>query len=85
MLGSEAQFEDVLLLTVEDLLKRRLQSLVLEKGLAKTIYDARQKIVHGHIQVKDKKINAPSYIVKKDEENFISFHANSPFASAIKA
>ena len=81
VLGPEAKFEDVLHLTVEDLLKRRLQSLVYEKGLAGTIYEARQKIVHGHIQVKDKKIDAPSYIVKKDEEDLISFTAKSPFMS----
>lgn len=79
MLGPEAEFEDVLLLTVEDVLKRRLQSLVYEKGLASTIYQARQYIVHGHVQVGNKKINAPSYIVKKDEEDLISFVPNSPF------
>ncbi len=79
ILGPEAEFEDVLHLTVEDILKRRLQSLVYEKGLASTIYQARQMIVHGHVQVGNKKINAPSYIVKKDEEDLISFIPNSPF------
>jgi len=81
VLGPEAKFEDVLHLTVEDLLKRRLQSLVYEKGLAGTIYEARQKIVHGHIQVNAKKIDAPSYIVKKEEEDLISFTAKSPFTT----
>lgn len=81
MLGPEAEFEDVLHLTVEDVLKRRLQSLVYEKGLASTIYQARQYIVHGHIQVGNKKINAPSYIVKKDEEDLISFVSSSPFTT----
>ena len=38
ILGPDAKFEDVLHLTVEDLLRRRLQSLVYEKGLAGTIY-----------------------------------------------
>ncbi|MFW9901791.1 MAG: 30S ribosomal protein S4, partial [Candidatus Thorarchaeota archaeon] len=51
IIGSEAEFEDVLLLTTEDLLKRRLQTLVYEKGFASTIYQARQYITHGHIQV----------------------------------
>lgn len=81
ILGPEAEFEDVLHLTVEDVLKRRLQSLVYEKGLASTIYQARQYIVHGHIQVRNKKVNAPSYIVKKDEEDLISFVASSPFTT----
>ena len=81
ILGPEAEFEDVLHLTVEDVLKRRLQSLVYEKGLSSTIYQARQYIVHGHIQVGNKKINAPSYIVKKDEEGLISFVPSSPFTT----
>jgi len=83
IIGSEAEFEDVLLLTTEDILKRRLQTFVYEKGLASTIYQARQYITHGHIQVKGKKINAPSYIVKREEEDLIGFAPKSPL-SAIK-
>jgi small subunit ribosomal protein S4 len=82
IIGSEAEFEDVLLLTVEDVLKRRLQTLVYEKGLASTIYQARQYITHGHIQIGGKKINAPSYLVKKEEEELISFAPNSPLSTA---
>ena len=81
VLGPEAPLEDVLLLTVEDILKRRLQTLVFEKGFAKTIYHARQLIVHGHIQVVGKKINAPSYIVKNNEEDMIGFAPNSPLTA----
>ncbi|MFX1338580.1 MAG: 30S ribosomal protein S4 [Promethearchaeota archaeon] len=82
VIGSEAEFDDVLLLTVEDVLKRRLQTLVYEKGLATTIYEARQKIVHNHIQVGNKRINSPSYIVKKEEEDLITFAASSPFVKS---
>lgn len=81
VLGSEAGFEDVLLLSVEDILKRRLQTIVFEKGLAKSIYQARQFVVHGHIQVGGKKINAPSYIVKKDEEDLVGFVAKSSLSA----
>ena len=81
ILGAEGEFEDVLLLTVEDVLKRRLQSLVYEKGLASTIYQARQFIVHGHVQVGNKKINAPSYIVKRAEEDLIDFTPKSPLST----
>ncbi len=83
IIGADAAFEDVLLLNVEDVLKRRLQTLVYEKGLASTVHQARQYITHGHIQVGAKKIDAPSYIVKRDEENFIRFAPNSPI-SAVK-
>lgn len=80
IIGAEAEFEDVLLLTVEDALKRRLQTLVYEKGLASTIYQARQLITHGHIQVGNKKIDAPSYIVKRAEEDLIDYAPNSPLS-----
>jgi small subunit ribosomal protein S4 len=82
IIGAEAEFEDLLLLTTEDLLKRRLQTLVYEKGLASTIYQARQFITHGHIQVGGKKINAPSYIVKRTEEDLIDFTPKSPLSVA---
>ncbi|MFW9867582.1 MAG: 30S ribosomal protein S4 [Candidatus Thorarchaeota archaeon] len=80
VIGSEAEFEDLLLLTVEDVLKRRLQTLVYEKGLASTVYQARQYITHGHIQIAGKKINAPSYLVKRDEEDMIDFTPSSPLS-----
>ncbi len=83
VLSPDAGFEDVLTITVDDILKRRLQTIVFEKGLSKTIYQARQFVVHGHIQVRGKKINAPSYIVKKAEEDMVGYHAKSPL-SAIK-
>jgi len=81
VLSPDARFEDVLLLTVEDLLRRRLQTLVFEKGYAKSIYQARQFVVHGHIQVAGKKINAPSYIVKKAEEDMIGYAPSSPLTA----
>ncbi|MHA2006436.1 MAG: 30S ribosomal protein S4 [Promethearchaeota archaeon] len=80
VIGSEAEFEDVLLLTAEDVLKRRLQTLVYEKGFASSIYQARQYITHGHIQVGGKKIDAPSYLVKRDEEDLIDYAPNSPLS-----
>jgi small subunit ribosomal protein S4 len=85
ILGQEADFDDVLLIGVEDLLKRRLQSLVFEKGFAQTIYHARQLVVHRHIQINGKVINAPSYIVKKDQEDYIGLTATSPLSAAKQA
>ena len=80
VIGSQAEFEDILLLTVEDVLKRRLQTLVFEKGLASSVHQSRQYIAHGHIQVLGKKIDAPSYLVKLKEEDFIDFTPNSPLS-----
>jgi small subunit ribosomal protein S4 len=81
ILSPESSLEDVLQLTVEDILRRRLQTLVFEHGLAKTIYHARQLIVHKHIQVGSKRVDSPSHIVKQEEEDLIQFAATSPFAS----
>ncbi len=62
---------DVLALTKEDLLNRRLQTLVLEKKLATKIKQARQFIVHKHISVSGKIVNIPSYMVLTSEEKNI--------------
>ena len=64
--------DDVLNLTVEDILKRRLQTIVYLKGLAKTPKHARQLITHGHILISGRRVRFPSYMVPKEEENKIS-------------
>ncbi len=75
-----AKIEDVLALTVRDLLERRLQTLVYRKKMANTISQSRQFISHGHISVGDMKITSPSYMVKTSEESKLSFAENSPLA-----
>lgn len=54
---------DVLALNKEDLLKRRLATIVWKKGLANTARQARQFIVHKKVLVDGRIINIPSYIV----------------------
>lgn len=56
-------------LSVEDLLERRMQTMVYRKGFANTIKQARQLVVHGHILIGDNIVNVPGYIVPKDEED----------------
>jgi small subunit ribosomal protein S4 len=72
LLSKDAQVEDVLGLSIEDVLDRRLQTIVFRSGLAKTLLNARQMIVHGHVFIGNKKIIFPSYFVNADEENKIS-------------
>lgn len=79
ILDQNAEFEDILYLTVDDILNRRLQTLVFKKGLANSVYQARQFITHKHIEVNGKKIDSPSYLVKKEEEDAINFVSSSPF------
>ncbi|MEM5766380.1 MAG: 30S ribosomal protein S4 [Candidatus Aenigmatarchaeota archaeon] len=71
VLKEGSDLDDVLALTVEDILERRLQTIVYKKGLANSLKHARQLIVHGHVKIGGRKINYPSYMVTKDEENKI--------------
>ncbi|EST39574.1 30S ribosomal protein S4 [Streptomycetaceae bacterium MP113-05] len=48
-------------------LERRLDALVLRSGLARTVYQARQMVVHGHIAVNDRKVDKPSFRVRPDD------------------
>jgi small subunit ribosomal protein S4 len=80
ILGEKAHLENVLDLTVEDVLRRRLQTMVHQKGLSRTAKEARIFVVHGHIALNGKKIDSPSYIVKRGEEDSIGYYASSPVA-----
>lgn len=61
-------------LKVEDLLDRRLQTVIMKKSGVKSPYLARQMVVHKHITIGDRKVNIPSYLVRRDEENKILIH-----------
>lgn len=63
---------DVLALTEENLLERRLQTFVFKKRIANTLKGARQLIVHKRILVDNQVVNIPSYIITKDLEESIS-------------
>ncbi len=74
LLPEHATLDDVLILSIEELLERRLQTIVWRKGLANSIGQARQFIVHGHIAINGRKVDRPSYIVSKSEEEKISYY-----------
>lgn len=61
-------FSDVLSLAKEDYLKRRLQSIVVKKELARTPKQARQFIAHKHITISGNIINSPSHLTTAEEE-----------------
>lgn len=73
--GSE--IDDILSISLKDILDRRLETMVFKKELAHSVGQARQFIVHKHITVKGRKIKSPSYLVLRDEEDTISFSVNS--------
>lgn len=62
---------DILTLSKEDWLKRRLQTLVFSQGLVKTPKQARQLITHKHVSIGGRIVNIPSYHVYAEEESTI--------------
>jgi len=62
---------DVLSLDKKDYLKRRLQTVLVSKGIARTPKSARQLITHKKVLIEGSSINSPSYIVPTEMENKI--------------
>ena len=77
ILSKKAVLDEVLDLSMQDILERRLQTLVFRKNLAKSIYQARQLITHGHITIEGKRVSAPSYLVLRDEEPKMNYAPTS--------
>ncbi|MBI4399867.1 30S ribosomal protein S4 [Candidatus Micrarchaeota archaeon] len=69
-----ATLESLLSLNIQDILDRRLQTRVFKKGLARTMKQSRQLIIHGFIAIKDRKITAPSYMVPVNEESLLTYY-----------
>ncbi len=77
LLQPGADLDEVLGLSLNAVLDRRLQTVVYKKGLARSVKQARQFIVHRHIKVNDNIITSPSYLVSVSEESMIEFSARS--------
>jgi small subunit ribosomal protein S4 len=70
-LGDNATLSEVLGMDLERILSRRLQTQVYLKGLARTPGQARQFVSHGCIQIGERRVTVPSYVVRKGEEEQI--------------
>jgi len=81
MLEETAVLDDVLDLAIEDILERRLHTIVFRRGLAKTVYQARQLISHGHIAVGNRRVTVPGYLVAKSEEKEIAYVSKSALSN----
>lgn len=81
VLQETAALDNVLDLAIEDLLERRLQTIVFRKSLAKTPYQARQLITHGHILIGNRRVTVPSYIVSREEEAQLIYSPQSTLAN----
>ena len=74
LVTTSSTLDDILNLKIEDILERRLQTMVMKRSNLKSPYQARQIVVHGHVSIGNRKINLPGYLVKKDEELEILVH-----------
>jgi small subunit ribosomal protein S4 len=72
LVKKNAQIDDVLALTKEAVLERRLQTIVFKKKLARTAKEARQLIVHRHVKIKGNFVTIPSYFVNLNDEEAVS-------------
>jgi small subunit ribosomal protein S4 len=70
---------ETLLITLE----RRLDNVLFIAGLSLSRAHARQLITHGHLQVNDKKVDVPSFIVNKND--VISFRNKSASNKTLRA
>ena len=80
VLQETAVLDNVLDLSIEDLLERRLQTIVFRKGLTRTIFQSRQLITHGHVTIGNRRVTIPGYLVSKEEEAQITYNQQSDIA-----
>jgi small subunit ribosomal protein S4 len=79
LIEEHSQLDDILNLTIRDVLERRLQTQVLRQGLAKTMHHARQLITHGHITLDGHRITSPSMLLHRGAEKRIEYASDSPY------
>ncbi|MBG17905.1 MAG: 30S ribosomal protein S4 [Euryarchaeota archaeon] len=77
-----ASLDDILSMTVEDILDRRLQAVTYRLGLASSHAQARQLVAHGHIAIGNQKVTIPGYIVRVEEEDNISYYQTSTLSDS---
>jgi small subunit ribosomal protein S4 len=73
------RLEDVLTLSVEDLLERRLQTYIFRRGMAGSLFQSRQLIAHGHVAINGRKVTSPSYQVRITDEETLDYAKGSPY------
>ncbi len=83
IIGENATLDDVLSLSIEDILNRRLQTIVYRKNLARTPKQARQLITHGHITLDGRRVTVPGIIVEGSKDGLISYTESSPLSDEL--
>lgn len=81
LLTTESSLDSILGLELRDVLNRRIQSVVLRSGLARSMKQSRQFITHRHITLGDKEITSPAYLLTLKEESELRFKEKSTLSS----
>ncbi|MHA2148391.1 MAG: 30S ribosomal protein S4 [Candidatus Thorarchaeota archaeon] len=82
ILTTEPTLDHVLDLTMENLLERRLQTIVFRKGLASSMHHARQLVTHGHIALDAARVNTPKRLITVGEEDRLQYTTKSALNDA---
>ena len=81
LLVAGAKLDDVLAISLKDLMERRAQTILVRKGLARTVSQARQFITHKHVMVNGKPITSPSTLLFAEEEATLNFVPRSTLSN----
>lgn len=77
----QRKLDYVLGLTVDQFLERRLQTVCVNKTLAKSVHHSRVLIRQRHIAVGKQMVNIPSFMVSTSSDKYIKFAASSVFVT----
>jgi len=73
----EPSLDRVLDLTLENVLERRLQTIVFRKGMAASLHHARQLVTHGHIALDSARVTTPARLMTVGEADRIAYAGKS--------
>ncbi len=73
ILTEEPSLDSVLDLTLENILERRLQTIVFRKGMAASMHHARQLVAHGHIGLDSARVTTPARLITMGEADRIEY------------
>jgi len=81
LISSGAKLDNVLAMSIKDLMERRIQTLLARKGMARSVKQARQFITHKHVMVKGKLVTSPSTLLTAEQEATLEFIPTSALAN----
>lgn len=80
---NERQLDYVLGLTINQFMERRLQTLVAQRKVAKSIHHARVMIRQRHIAIGKQIVNIPSFMVRTSSEQHIEVARTSVYSTGM--